>query len=118
MTETGKMNTNLTDKERLYEGVCLKTEHDKERYYFPGIDEGAESYFEAVDIQPRLEVYDIKNGAAMEKCLELFMHDELAEIKKECTRAFIKNAVRVEDEKGTAATAQVKSSVPDFIYTF
>lgn len=116
--ETGKKNTGLTDEEKLYEWICQKAEQDREKYCFPENDEEAESYFEAVNVQPVLEVYDIKTRDDIEKRMEAFAGEELDEIRIECARAFFKNAVKLEREKQRVVHTQTKSEIPGFIYTF
>lgn len=118
MMETGKRNTGLTDRERLYERIRQKAEQYQGKYCFPESDENAESYFEAVEIQPALEVYDIKTRDDIEKYISVFMDEELDDIRVECVRAFFKSAVSLEREKDQVVHVQAKSGIPDFIYTF
>ncbi len=116
--ETGKRDISLTDREKLYEWICRKSEQYGEKYGFPQGGEGTESYFETVDIQPALEVYAMKTRDDIEKCMETFMDAELDEIKTECVRTFFKCAASLEGEKGPTANIQANSGIPDFIYTF
>lgn len=107
---------NLTDQERLHKCVV----NDKlEDVVFSQPDKNCESYFESVDVQPVLSVYNLENINDIRNMMNgILAGDGFNETRSECMRITLENIILYEQNSKIETKGSKRIDVPEFIYNF
>lgn len=80
----------MTDKEKLYNWICWKTETEGGNFLFSKAKSDEPTYFQNINEQPALEEYYIDTRVDIERYMDNYFDEDLTGIRTECIKAILK----------------------------
>lgn len=110
----------MTDKEKLYDWICQKTEDESGRFNFTEIKSDEPTYFQNICEQPVLEEYYIDTRADVEKYMDIYFDENLTGIRNECVKAVLKgiHGLSTDIIKRKVTGNKKATGIREYIYNF
>lgn len=110
----------MTDKERLYDWICWKTKAESKSLLFLEISKEESTYFLDIIEQPVLEEYFIDNKEQLQRYMNIYLDEDLSEIRTVCINIILKKLHEFSAESvKMQETEKIKSAgIREYIYNF
>lgn len=108
----------LTDQDKKKFDQILRKSNLKD-VCFPKPDREMKTYFEDVEFQADLNVYNLENVNDVRRNLDTILIEESFEqLKEECVKAIVKSLISWEENAKKECVKNAEIRIPEFIYNF